>query len=564
MKFTKAFTVLILVFILSCSVFIFSACDGSADSSAKGAVYEENFTPTKDKAMILIPGLMASALFNAETDEAIWSPKGFLNLVGEFDDNLSALDAKYEGNTYNNSDYDKEKQRLLQDLLIKYMGCDDNGVPNTTVRVANMSSENPTDAFGGMGYLYKDLYAKYREQYDVVVWQYDWRQSNVESARHLKEFIDKCGWSKVQFYTHSMGGIVVSNYLKDAANRSRVELFMPFGAPLLDSMDAVTNLFSEEALAFVKDLFKGMGMDFNLAEVARLIPSVYELLPTKEFFELYGEGDSPIFINGQPATYSQFMDSLLTQSWVKGSDGEVKDFIKNLEAYQDAFFVNASYDSKNGVWVEDSNSEQKVHVSQLVPTQYVIGVGKFTVNRSHLVGEDTVSEDYTDQDKTEIDASDSIFSNYIGVTGGQGNGKVFIRDYETGIFRGLGDGTVPAYSASCGQPLDSANCHLVYGVKHGPLLNDSVDSINGYCPAYLTGLAYIDEVVPNYVAKTDAELVLSDVNGSGRPQNVNAVSDEIKITAITVGSIMTLAAVAVVLTFILTKNKRKTKDNSAD
>lgn len=564
MKFTKAFTVLILVFILSCSVFIFSACDGSADSSAKGAVYEENFTPTKDKAMILIPGLMASALFNAETDEAIWSPKGFLNLVGEFDDNLSALDAKYEGNTYNNSDYDKEKQRLLQDLLIKYMGCDDNGVPNTTVRVANMSSENPTDAFGGMGYLYKDLYAKYREQYDVVVWQYDWRQSNVESARHLEEFIDKCGWSKVQFYTHSMGGIVVSNYLKDAANRSKVELFMPFGAPLLGSMDAVTNLFSEEALAFVKDLFKGMGMDFNLAEVARLIPSVYELLPTKEFFELYGEGDSPIFINGQPATYSQFMDSLLAQSWVKGSDGEVKDFIKNLEAYQDAFFVNASYDSKNGVWVEDSNSEQKVHVSQLVPTQYVIGVGKFTVNRSHLVGEDTVSEDYTDQDKTEIDASGSIFSNYIGVTGGQGNGKVFIRDYETGIFRGLGDGTVPAYSASCGQPLDSANCHLVYGVKHGPLLNDSVDSINGYCPAYLTGLAYIDEVVPNYVAKTDAELVLSDVNGSGRPQNVNVVSDEIKITAITVGSIMTVAAVAVVLTFILTKNKRKTKDNSAE
>lgn len=564
MKFTKAFTVLILVFILSCSVFIFSACDDGSDVSVKGAVYEENFTPTKDKAMILIPGLMASALFNAETDEAIWSPKGFLNLVGEFDDNLSALDAKYEGNTYNNSEYNEEKNSLLQNLLIKYMGCDDEGVPNTTVRVANMSSENPADAFGGMSYLYEDLYSKYRNQYDIVVWQYDWRQSNVESARHLEVFIEKCGWSKVQFYTHSMGGIVVSNYLKEASNRDKVELFMPFGAPLLGSMDAVTNLFSEDALAFVKDLFKGMGINFNLAEVARLIPSVYELLPTKEFFALYSEGDSPIFINGAPATYQQFMQNLLSQTWVKGSDGEIKDFIKNLESYQDAFFVNATYDKAKDIWVEDSKSEQKVHVSQLVPTEYVIGVGKFTVNRSHLIGDDNITEDYADQDKTEINAAGSIFSNYIGVEGGQGNGRVSIIDYETGIFRGLGDGTVPAYSASCGQSLDSANCHLVYGVKHGPLLNDSIDSVNGYCPAYLTGLAYIDEVLPDYVAKTDAEIVLADVNGSGRPQNFNAVSDEIKITAITVGSIMTVAAVAVVLTFILTKNKRKTKDNSAD
>lgn len=559
MKITKFFTVFILILILTCSFFVFSACDDGSDVSVKGAVYEENFTPTKDKAMILIPGLMASALFNAETDEAIWSPKGFLNLVGEFDDNLSALDAKYEGNTYNNSDYDKEKQRLLQDLLIKYMGCDDEGVPNTTVRVANMSSENPADAFGGMSYLYEDLYSKYRNQYDIVVWQYDWRQSNVESARHLEDFIEKCGWSKVQFYTHSMGGIVVSNYLKEASNRDKVELFMPFGAPLLGSMDAVTNLFSEDALAFVKDLFKGMGINFNLAEVARLIPSVYELLPTKEFFALYGEGDSPIFINGAPATYQQFMQNLLSQTWVKGSDGEIKDFIKNLESYQDAFFVNATYDKAKDIWVEDSKSEQKVHVSQLVPTEYVIGVGKFTVNRSHLIGDDNITEDYADQDKTEINAAGSIFSNYIGVEGGQGNGRVSIIDYETGIFRGLGDGTVPAYSASCGQSLDSANCHLVYGVKHGPLLNDSIDSVNGYCPAYLTGLAYIDEVLPDYVAKTDAEIVLADVNGSGRPSDINAVSEDIKITAITVGSVLTVAAAVIVLTYILTKNKTRKK-----
>lgn len=559
MKFTKAFTVLILVFILSCSVFIFSACDDGSDVSVKGAVYEENFTPTKDKAMILIPGLMASALFNAETDEAIWSPKGFLNLVGEFDDNLSALDAKYEGNTYNNSEYNEEKNSLLQNLLIKYMGCDDEGVPNTTVRVANMSSENPADAFGGMSYLYEDLYSKYRNQYDIVVWQYDWRQSNVESARHLEDFIEKCGWNKVQFYTHSMGGIVVSNYLKEASNRDKVELFMPFGAPLLGSMDAVTNLFSEDALAFVKDLFKGMGINFNLAEVARLIPSVYELLPTKEFFALYSEGDSPIFINGAPATYQQFMQNLLSQTWVKGSDGEIKDFIKNLESYQDAFFVNATYDKVKDIWVEDSKSEQKVHVSQLVSTEYVIGVGKFTVNRSHLIGDDNITEDYADRDKTEINAAGSIFSNYIGVEGGQGNGRVSIIDYETGIFRGLGDGTVPAYSASCGQSLDSANCHLVYGVKHGPLLNDSIDSVNGYCPAYLTGLAYIDEILPDYVAKTDAEIVLADVNGSGRPSDINAVSEDIKITAITVGSVLTVAAAVIVLTYILTKNKTRKK-----
>ena len=564
MRAKRVFALLMVVAILSCTFAMLTACNNeNEDATPSGAIYEENYTPTKNKAMILIPGLMASALSEESTDEPMWCPTGFLRLAEIYTSRLSALNEQYPESQRGEKEYTDKKKNLLQNILIEYLACDENGVPNTLARVCNRQSSNLLDSFRGMGYLWEILYAYYHEQYDVLVWQYDWRQSNVESAKHLEEFINKCGYEKVQFYTHSMGGIVVSNWLQKAENREKVELFVPCGAPFLGSMDAITNLFSEDAFASLKPILNGMGLSFNLAEVARTIPSVVELLPCKQYFDLYEGGTSPITIDGVELTYDEFLEALYNQSWAKNSKGEVKSFIANLKQYHEAFFVNATYDSELGHYVEDPSSAEKVHVSQLVPTEYVLGVGVSTCKVTNLVTGENGNWKLSSlaDDLTEFSAVGTIFDKYInGKVNGQtsGTGQKIV-GYKDGTFYGAGDGPVPARSATAGLELNVSNAHLVFGIKHGPLINDSCDAMNGFAPAYLTGLAYVDEIVPKYVKQTDSEMVLKSGSGSGRPVSVAEVGESEKITAIVMGAVMSVVLVAVVVSVVVTMSKKSGK-----
>ena len=571
MKSKRVLALLLTVAIFTALLAVLTACtdNDNVTDKAKGAIYEENYTPTKNKAMILIPGLMASALYEESTDEPMWCPTGFLRLAEIYTSRLNALNDKYPDSERGNAEYIETKKGLLQNILLEYLGCDEEGVPNTLGRVCNMQSSNPADSFGGMGYLWEILYGYYHEQYDVLVWQYDWRQSNVESAKHLENFINKCGYEKVQFYTHSMGGLVVSNWLQKAENRAKVELFVPFGAPFLGSMDAITNLFSEDAFASLKPILKAMGLEFNLAEVARTIPSIVELLPDAKYFDLYAVGTSPITIDGRALTYEEFYKALCNQSWAKDSKGNVKDYIKNLKSYQESFYVNAKYDSELGYWVEDATSTEKVHVSQLVPTEYVLGVGVSTCSVTHLMTAENGNWklDYADSDLSEFSAEGTIYDRYInGRDDGQSSGTgQKIAGYKDGKFYGAGDGTVPARSATAGQELNVKNAHLVFGVKHGPLLNDSCDGLNGYAPRFLTGLAYVEEILPSYVKNTDSEIVLSLGSGSGRPQSATTeISKDQKITAIVMGVVMSVVLVAMAITVGVAVKRKGGKSETAE
>jgi len=61
--------------------------------------------------------------------------------------------------------------------------------------------------------------------YRVFIFGYDWRKSNVESALKLAELVEKVqaklNESKINFITHSMGGLVLSAYLKTLAPAKR-------------------------------------------------------------------------------------------------------------------------------------------------------------------------------------------------------------------------------------------------------------------------------------------------------------------------------------------------------
>lgn len=460
-----------------------------------GAVYPEAgyMDVNSKKAMIIIPGLMASQLYEDYTLEdgkpiEAWGYGFFIDLV------TSLLDVK-DGTT--------EEKHAFFEAAINSLACDENNVPINKLRVSTMDDVNAFDAFGGCEYIYDILQPLYGNQYDIFCWQYDWRQHNMGAAEQLEKFINGCGYEEVMFYTHSMGGIVVANYLsRSQENRDKVKLFMPFGAPFLGSMDAITNLFtwlpdpnapeidweyySNNLVSVVTALMGGedlglnlfdfavglvnymLEVDFSLADLARTIASVYELLPFDQYFNTqyfdeaktetimidgipvsaYVNKNSALYKDGEAFTGTSFQSYMAAFDWAKKENGENQPAIANLVSYRDKFFFE-----KDG---------KTVFVTELVPTEYIVGVGKSTTVAVDLTADGQIKEVYKSL---------------------------------------LGDNTVPAYSASAGLSLTHERVHLVYGVEHGPLMNN--DEAN---PTEKTGLRYVADILDKYIEYTDAEL----------------------------------------------------------
>lgn len=440
--------ILVVVFLTTCLL----ACtndeekwDGkSLQSHAKGAVYDYTYYKENvrhDKAMILIPGLMASSFYSAETDEPMWSVEGFAHLVTTMLQQPTQEDK---------SDY--------FDFVINSLKCDENNIPLMKERIATMQDGEQYATFDGMKYIYDMVYPVYGDRYDVVVWQYDWRQHNMGSAEELEKFIDYNGWDEVMFFTHSMGGVVTANYLaRSAENRNKTKLFMPFGCPFFGSMDAINNLFEEDnPSGMMNTLFSAVSTyaqrDFALVDVARTMASIYELLNSPAFDSAwYFDEDSPYYIGASGSIYSdgkyldnaEIYDLICAFDWAKRTDGTLTPAVNNLPDYW------------SNLYVDDGNGN-KIFVSDAVPTEYIVGIDVET----------TIS--------VEINAEGKII------------GK---------ITSSYGDGTVPAYSASAGHSLDDSNVHLVYGVNHGPLAND-----NFQASAEESGLQYLMGILARYIS----------------------------------------------------------------
>ena len=521
MKLKRVFSLVLALALLSSCCLVFFAC--TSNGARSGAVYNENWTPTKKQAMVLIPGLMASSFYNLDEEsfgEELWGVKGFINLIENYymsglEKIIAEFNAKYPNEDYTlYPEYFEAKSKVLQNIMDVVLSCDENGIPNKTVGISNMSSSEKFAAFNGMKYIYEMLFTRYSNQYDIVVWQYDWRGSVDAASGELARFIDNCGYEKVQFFTHSLGSVVVANWLQNKDHRNMTELFVPFGGPFLGSMDAVTNLFSDITksgmIAQIMDL---VGVTADIKSVTTTMPSVYQLMP---FSQLYGsagyEEVTPIQIDGQNATFEEFYDKLITLDSAKKENNEVKPFIEDLKDYQNRYFVKAKLDSETGKYIEDENGEY-VHVTWLVPTEYVVGVGYSTGKSANLIFNDdlkTADLQSMTADLTEFDATGSIYDKYIdtvvtcAMTAGEDQSITNASKYYDRLYHGAGDGTVYAYSASAGMRLDAENVHLVYGIPHGPLANNSYGG--DFAPDELSGLAYLNGIMKKHVEKTDLQI----------------------------------------------------------
>ena len=117
-------------------------------------------------------------------------------------------------------------------------------VPRTFEIACNQDGSSVFDVFAysqdnqyGVLETYKNLCNRLKTEfgagYDIIFWPYDWRMSNSESAKKLKNKIDV--YDKCVIVAHSMGGLVTSSYVEQYQTeaKSKIEKVITLGTPYL-------------------------------------------------------------------------------------------------------------------------------------------------------------------------------------------------------------------------------------------------------------------------------------------------------------------------------------------
>jgi len=125
------------------------------------------------------------------------------------------------------------------------------------------------------------------KQTPVFAFPYDWRMDVQTSAGKLAQFVEEviartkllrhyadADKLKVDLVGHSMGGLVISEYLSQVGRRSNVEKIVTIGTPFLGSIEAIVKI------ATGMSLLTGPEPKEREREAARVTPALYQLFPS--------------------------------------------------------------------------------------------------------------------------------------------------------------------------------------------------------------------------------------------------------------------------------------------
>jgi hypothetical protein len=176
------------------------------------------------------------------------------------------------------------------------MKCDSEGKPlydvGTLDPIVNNNIE-PFRQYGGLN-IYKKLYLRlcstFNPEYDVILYEYDWRNDPYDTAVMLDKYIEENGYDEIVFISHSVRGNAASYYLAVGGDKNKkVKKHISVGAPYLGT----------EKLAYVYDTgdaVKYVVFGFNIVlpfignsikSVMPNFPGIYSLLPIKTKFAPY-------------------------------------------------------------------------------------------------------------------------------------------------------------------------------------------------------------------------------------------------------------------------------------
>ncbi len=381
------------------------------------------------KAIIILPGIIASGLLDNKTGQPIWAPFQTDYVLGDFfDPDVStkmifslALQAMQGGE-------DSILSQIINksdNSIIKKLHCDEDGnpiYPHIVPATMDYEGNQKYGALQAYRDIYEDLNNRYSSEYDVIVFNYDWRLDNRNSAEKLENFINDKKYEKVIIASHSMGNLVATNYFaRSQANRDKVIGHISLAAPYYGSIMALTLLDTLEEMIYdiignLPDIVSGSMLDIaedQFLPLAANLTTVFQLLPMIELVSTPQVESSFLKVDGVSiTTREELIEFYSSRDWAKKSDGSLRKAVAELEEYWDSFLVES-----NG---------KKVHASTLVNTIYYAG------------------NDY----KTE---------NVVNIT--SGNISTVEHSYQ-------GDGTVQLYSALLGNSVEDTNVVIISDCDH--------------------------------------------------------------------------------------------------
>ncbi len=132
----------------------------------------------------------------------------------------------------------------------------------------------------------------------VFAFPYDWRIDIQDIARVLGDFIDEViartlllkhykgakNELKVDLVGHSMGGLIITEYLSQYRNKSKVGKVVTIGTPYLGSIEAIVKITTGMSL------LSGDVPKEREREAARATPAVYQLFPSYDKSAIFENG----------------------------------------------------------------------------------------------------------------------------------------------------------------------------------------------------------------------------------------------------------------------------------
>ena len=396
----KFLCVILIIALIATAMLCFTACNSKAEETA----------------IIVLPGLLASGLYDGETGNPVWDPFTSENIFIDMFINHGSLDISSIDNQTVNDALNVVKAIVNNDpkSMTALMAMDSNGVPLYDSLVpADESFNNPSrlyyGALGNCKQLYDALLHRYGDVAQIKMFNYDWRISNETNARLLENFINKNGYKNVYFVSHSMGGQLASCYVaRSESNLNKVKGFVSLDTPFYGAISALSIIEDREGMidslvnvlkdmnnglidTYLKNMLKVSGSDRNAIYTKfkniclnRFMPmfnfdTLIELLPSKQLIDTpqytmkwdYLDTKSVtgfIKINGEYITDGdEILEFYKSRPWAytvdsDGNPGELRDAVKRLESYWnnldsslkvDTLYVTAiGYDTQDTVCYE--------------------------------------------------------------------------------------------------------------------------------------------------------------------------------------------------------------------
>ena len=237
------------------------------------------------KAIILVPGIGASELFYNSTNnknyfkgEAIFFP----NKISFFNINQFAEDLEKIINNLEILECDEKGVTINRDVgLLK-------DIDEVKTREKNLHDYGNLLLFKKIKTLLNSIFmTKNKHKKEIIFFNYDWRLSCNINGDLLTKLINE--YDKVTLIGYSMGGLISCKAMCNLFKKSKLDkienyisISVPYNGSALALYALLTGIIEDNN--FLNFFYKSLECDKKVKNLLKNYPSIYELLPTEEYF----------------------------------------------------------------------------------------------------------------------------------------------------------------------------------------------------------------------------------------------------------------------------------------